>query len=359
MLPRDSTDGLCAVCLVRLVTGEGESSGAAPSLEEARRSAAPGIGSRIGDYVLEAPLGEGGMGIVYRARQSSLNRIVALKMLPFGRFSPDAHLKRFRAEAEAIARLRHPNIVTIYEVGEHDGQPFFSMEYVDGSDLAKVIRERPLPIREAARLLASVAKAIQYAHEHGIVHRDLKPSNILIDGEGEPHVSDFGLARNLASDSDLTMTGQALGSPHYIPPEQAEGRREAHTAASDVYGLGAILYHLLAGRPPFVGETVPAILRQLAESEPVPPRLLNPDVPGDLETICLKCLEKNPARRYWTARELAEELERFLRDEPIRARPIGTLERAWRWCRRRPALAGMTAATSLTLSAGLITSLTL
>ncbi|HKS35569.1 MAG TPA: protein kinase [Verrucomicrobiae bacterium] len=359
MLPRDSTDGLCPVCLVRLVTGEGESSDAAPRLEEARRSAAPRIGSRVGEYVLEAPLGEGGMGIVYRARQLGLNRVVALKMLPFGRFSPDAHLKRFQAEAEAIARLRHPNIVTIHEVGEHDGQPFFSMEYVDGSDLAKVIRERPLPIREAARLLAGVAKAIQYAHENGIVHRDLKPSNILIGREGEPHVSDFGLARNLASDSDLTMTGQALGSPHYIPPEQAEGRREAHTAASDVYGLGAILYHLLVGRPPFVGETVPAILRQLAEADPVPPRLLNPDVPGDLETICLKCLEKNPARRYWTARKLAEELERFLRDEPIHARPVGPLERGWRWCRRRPAVAGMTAVTSLTLCIGLMASLTL
>ncbi|MEO8428124.1 MAG: protein kinase [Verrucomicrobiota bacterium] len=358
-LPRDSTAGLCPVCLVRLVTGEEQSAGETRPSEEARTSVAPRVGSRVGDYVLEAPLGEGGMGIVYRARQSSLNRVVAIKMLPFGRFSPDAHLKRFRAEAEAIAQLRHPNIVTIYEVGEHEGQPFFSMEYVDGPDLAKMIRERPPPIREAARLLARVAQAIHYAHEQGIVHRDLKPSNILLDSRDQPLVSDFGLVRNLASDSDLTITGQALGSPHYLPPEQAEGRREAHTPASDVYGLGAILFHLLTGRPPFVGETIGALFRQLAESEPVFPRLLNPDVPRDLEIICLKCLEKDPARRYRSAKELADELERFLRDEPIRARPINPFERAWRWCRRRPALAGMTAATLLTLCAGLITSLTL
>jgi eukaryotic-like serine/threonine-protein kinase len=356
-LPLDSTAGLCAACLVRVVTEENTSDATDPGAAEGNTGAfAPRIGVTFGDYRIEAPLGEGGMGVVYRARQISLNRTVAVKMLPFGRFAPDAHQKRFRAEAETIAQLRHPNIVTVFEIGEHDGQPFLSMEFVDGPDLAHVLRERTPSVREAAQLAARVAEAIHYAHQRGIAHRDLKPSNILVEADGRPRVSDFGLAKNLASDGDLTLTGQAIGSPHYIPPEQAAGRHDAPFPASDVYGIGAILYHLLTRRPPFIGESIAAVLHQLADTEPVPPRLLNPDVPRDLETICLKCLEKDPARRFTSAGELAEELERFLRDEPICARPITTFERGWRWCRRRPALAATSATLVLVLCAGFVTS---
>jgi WD40 repeat protein/predicted Ser/Thr protein kinase len=317
-----------------------------------------GVGSRVGDYTLEAALGEGGMGVVFKARQLRLDRTVALKMLPFGRFSPDVHQKRFQVEAQAVARLRHPNIVTIYEVGEHDGQPFLSMEFVDGPDLGKVLQSRAVPIREAARLIERVAHAIQHAHGHGIAHRDLKPSNILLDADGEPRVTDFGLAKNLADAGDVTLAGQAFGSPNYMPPEQAAGKRDANPFLSDVYGLGAILYHLLTRRPPFEGASIPSVLQQVAGKDPIEPRLLQPELPRDLQTLCLKCLEKDPARRYASAGELATELGRFLRDEPIHARPIGRIARTWRWCRRRPALATMAAVTTMALCGGLAVSLT-
>src|SRR5262249_54587802 len=296
----------------------------------------------------------GGMGIVYRARQISLDRIVALKMLLFGPLASPEFVKRFRAEASAAASLQHPNIVAIHEVGVHQGQQYFAMDYVEGQSLAKLLANGPLPATRAAHYLKTIAEAIHYAHERGILHRDLKPSNVLIDPNDQPRVTDFGLARRIEGDSELTMTGQVLGSPNYMPPEQAAGKRGKLSRRSDVYSLGAMLYHLLTGRPPFVGEALTDTLEQVLNSEPVGPRLLNPAVPRDLQTICLKCLEKESGKRYATAQDLSFELGRFLNDEPIQARPISRAERVWRWCRRKPALAGTLAAAQLLLLALLI-----
>lgn len=304
---------------------------------------------RFGDYELLDEIARGGMGVVYRARQISLDRIVAVKLILFGAYADEASVRRFRAEAAAAAQLQHPNIVGIHEVGEQDGQQFFSMAYVDGPNLSDYAREEPITARHAARSLQTIASAIHYAHEHGIVHRDLKPSNILIDPTGEPCITDFGLAKRLSSDAELTVTGQVLGSPNYLPPEQASATRGPVGAHTDVYALGAILYHLLTGRPPFAAETITDTLQQVMDTEPVSPRLLNPSVPKDLETICLKCLEKDPGRRYGSARALTDELGRFLNDEPIRARPIGTAARLWRWCRRKPALASLSGAVAVLL----------
>ena len=298
---------------------------------------------RVGDYELLEELGRGGMGVVYRARQISLGREVAIKFLLHGALAGDQAMARFRAEAEAVAGLRHPNIVVIHEIGEDRGRHFQAMELVKGRSLAGVSRESPLPAARAARYLRSIADALHYAHEKGIIHRDLKPANVLIDHRDEPLVGDFGLAKRIQetpsaqASVELTLTGQVVGTPAYISPEQAAG--VAVDARSDVYSLGALLYDLVTGRPPFVGESATQVLRQVMEVEPVAPRLLNPSLPGDLETICLKCLEKEPARRYNSARSLAEDLGRFLRDEPILARPIAPAERAWRWCRRRPGFA--------------------
>src|SRR6266566_818429 len=308
----------------------------------------------FGDYALLEEIARGGMGIVYRAPHLSLDRIVAVKMLLFGPLSSPEFVKRFRAEAAAAASLQHPNIVAIHEVGVHQGQQFFAMDYVEGQSLAKLLANGPLPARNAASYLKTIAEAIHYAHERGILHRDLKPSNVLIDANGQPRVSDFGLARRLEGASELTVTGQVLGSPNYMPPEQAVARRGKVSRRSDVYSLGAMLYHLLAGRPPFVGQALTDTLEQVLNAEPVSPRLLNPSVPRDLETICLKCLEKEPDKRYATAQALADELGRFLNNEPIHARPIMRAERVWRWCRRKPALASFVAATALLLLAILI-----
>jgi tetratricopeptide (TPR) repeat protein len=300
----------------------------------------------FGDYEFIAELARGGMGVVYKARQRSLNRTVAVKMVLAARLARKGDLQRFRAEAETAARLQHPNIVAIHEVGEFEGQPFFSMDYVDGKSLAEIARNQPLPAKQAATYLKTIAEAIQYAHSKGVLHRDLKPSNILIDQNDQPRITDFGLAKRLddsqlsTPDPQLTLTGQVLGSPNFMPPEQATGNREAIGPASDVYSLGAVLYQLVTGRPPFLAATVPETLRLVAEAEPAGPRLLNPTVPRDLETICLKCLEKAPQRRYSTAQELADELGRFARDEPIRARPTNQAEKIRRWCRRNPGLAG-------------------
>jgi WD40 repeat protein/predicted Ser/Thr protein kinase len=325
---------------------------------------------RLGDYELVKEIARGGMGVVYRARQLSLQRTVAVKVLLAGQFANAAFIERFRREAEAAASLSHPNIVSIHEVGEHEGRPFFSMELIEGRSLAELVHDRPLPARQAAQLLQAIAEAVHYAHERGVLHRDLKPSNVLLDALGAPHVTDFGLAkrfvgtRSIASHSspekitdgvepvppdDLTLTGQVLGSPNYMPPEQADSKRGPTTAASDVYSLGAILYHLLTGRPPFLADSVTQTLRLVAEGEPAAPRLLNPALSRDLETICLKCLEKEAPRRYASARELAEELGRFLRDEPICARRIGPLGRLARWRRRKPALAASLGAGALLL----------
>ncbi len=313
----------------------------------------PGQPRRFGDYELLDEIARGGMGIVYRARQISLNRIVAVKVLLFGRFASDTFVKRFRAEAEAAASLRHPNIVAIHDIGEHEGQYYFSMDFIEGPSLADLTRGGPLPARTAASHLEKIALAIHYAHQQGVIHRDLKPSNVLIDPTGQPHITDFGLAKRLADDGELTTTGQVLGSPNFMPPEQADPTLGQPGPAGDIYSLGALLYHLLTGRPPFVGESVEATLRQLLHQDPVAPRLLDAAIPADLETICLKCLERNPSRRFPTALALAEDLGRFLRNEPIRIRPLGRVQRLWRWCGREPVLAGLTFSLGAVLVVGL------
>ena len=308
------------------------------------------VGStRFGDYDLLNELGRGGMGVVYRARQRSLNREVALKMIPFGALAGEEALRRFRAEAVAAAQLQHPHIVAIHEVGENAGQHFFSMELVRGGTLADRLRHGPVPLSEAATLLQKVARAVHYAHEQGILHRDLKPANILLDSTGQPRVTDFGLAKRLDSDATLTLTGQVLGSPNYMAPEQAAGGRGTVGPRSDLYALGAVLYHVLTGRPPFQADGIEALLEQVFNQEPVAPRLLNPSVPRDLETVCLKCLEKDPARRYASAAELADDLGRWLQGEPVKARPVTRIQRAAKWARRRPAVAALSACLALLL----------
>ncbi len=275
----------------------------------------------FGDYELLEEIARGGMGVVYKARQVSLDRLVALKMILAGQLASPADVQRFHTEAKAAAALKHPNIVAIHEVGEHDGQHFFSMDYIAGKSLAAVIRDYPLPAARAAGYVRVIAEAIEQAHRQGTLHRDLKPSNVLIDADDRPHVTDFGLAKRLRGDAGLTMTGQVLGTPSYMPPEQAAGRPEQLGPASDVYALGAVLYELLTGRPPFRAETVIDTVMQVIQAEPVPPRLLNAKVPRELDTICLKCLEKDPKKRYAAAQDLADDLGRYLAGEPIRARP--------------------------------------
>ena len=357
-LGRHLGEGLCSRCIARYSLLGPETGGPEKTVTEAGATIdseglnggrdSTGVGpvskTRFGDYELLEEIAHGGMGVVYRARQISLKRIVAVKMLLFGQFAGKAAFDRFRAEAETAARLQHPNIVAVHEIGETGGQPYFSMDYVAGRNLAELVRDRPLPARQAAGYVRTIAQAVQYAHAHGVLHRDLKPANVLIDESDEPRVTDFGLARQLAGDSGLTLTGQVLGSPNFMPPEQGAGKQARVGPASDIYGLGALLYYLLTARPPFVAETFEATLAQVLNTDPVAPRQLNPTIPLDLETICLKCLEKDPARRYASADELADELGRFLRDEPIHARSIGPAGRAWRWCRRKPALAAMAAA---------------
>ncbi len=296
---------------------------------------------RFGDYELLAPLARGGMGIVYRARHLSLERVVALKMLVCGELASEAELHRFRAEAESAARLDHPNIVPIYEVGEHDGCPYFTMKLMEGGNLAEHLERFRGNPRRAAEVLVALARAVHHGHQRGILHRDLKPANVLLDGSGRPHVADFGVARHLDEDAVHTRSGVVVGTPSYMAPEQAAGHSRHLTTAVDVYGLGALLYELLTGRPPFMAETPTQVLRQVLEAEPLPPRELDARIDRDLETLCLKCLEKDPERRYGSAEELAEELERYLRGEHIQARPVGRAARVWRWCRRHPMPAGI------------------
>jgi serine/threonine protein kinase len=275
----------------------------------------------FGDYELLEEIARGGMGVVYKARQVSLERIVALKMILAGQLASPADVQRFHTEAKAAANLKHPNIVAIHEVGVHEGQHFFSMDYIAGRSLAAIIRDNPLPATRAARYVQMIAEAIEHAHRQGTLHRDLKPSNVLIDEADRPHVTDFGLAKQIKGDAGLTGTGQILGTPSYMPPEQAAGRPTELGPASDVYALGAVLYELLTGRPPFRAESVFDTIMQVVQVEPVPPRLLNPTVPRELDTICLKCLEKDPKKRFASAQDLADDLGRFLAGEPIRARP--------------------------------------
>src|SRR5256886_14674655 len=262
----------------------------------------------FGDYELLEQIGRGGQGVVFRARQKSLNRIVALKVIGLGHWATEAHLKRFRLEAKAAARLEHPGIVPIHEVGEREGQCYFSMKFVEGGQLDEVGRCAPMSIRQAAELIAKVARTVHYAHEHGILHRDIKPGNILLDAKGEPHLTDFGLARLVESESSVTHTLEVLGTPSYMAPEQAVGNNAAISSVPHLYGLGAVLYQLLTGHPPFAGGTTYETIKLLLDTEPRQPRLLNPKVDRDLSTICLKCLEKDPKRRYSSALALAEDL---------------------------------------------------
>ncbi|MCS6850183.1 MAG: serine/threonine protein kinase [Gemmataceae bacterium] len=278
-------------------------------------------------YELLEELGRGGMGVVYKARQLSLNRTVALKMVLTGRFVSEEEVQRFKAEAAAAARLRHPNIVTVHEVGEVDGQYFYTMELIEGPSLAQRVAAGPLPGRQAAHYLLHIARAIHHAHQRGVLHRDLKPSNILLDADDQPHVADFGLAKHLGGDAAQTRSGALLGTPSYMAPEQASGRVRSLGPACDVYGLGAVLYELITGQPPFLADTPLETVRLVLDREPAPPKLLNPDIDDDLETICLKCLEKEPGDRYPSAAELAADLERYLRGDAIRAGSLNLFER--------------------------------
>ncbi|HEY5910289.1 MAG TPA: protein kinase [Verrucomicrobiae bacterium] len=361
-LPDGLIEGLCPRCLIDTMLGSGRVF--APSSDFGDYSP-PGGATRasgsapespvrrwFGDYELLEEIGRGGMGVVFKARQAGLDRLVAVKMILFGQFASEEFQQRFRVEAKAAANLRHPNLVTVHEVGHQDGFHFFSMDYIEGKSLADLVREKPLPARRAARYVKTIAEAIHHAHLHGVLHRDLKPSNVLIDREDLPHVTDFGLAKMTTVDADLTVPGQVLGSPQYLPPEQARGETGLVGPTSDVYSLGAILYCLLTGRPPFLANAVADILFQVERTEPISLRLLNPAVPRDLETICLKCLQKAREARYQTAQELAEELGRYLHNEPIVARPAGKAYKLVRWCRREPKVAALAGATLILLLTG-------
>ena len=348
IVPPDSPEDSCGACLLETglspdqsVAGIGLSAVASAKTDDPGHPSATSM--EFGDYELLEQIGRGGQGVVFRARQKSLNRIVALKVIGLGHWATKAHLKRFRLEAEAAARLEHPGIVPIHEVGERDGSCYFSMKLVEGGQLDEVARRESIPIRRAVELIAKVARTVHYAHEHGILHRDIKPGNILLDANGEPHLTDFGLARLVESESSVTQTLDVLGTPSYMAPEQAVGNNAAVSSATDVYGLGAVLYQLLTGQPPFAGGTTYETIKLLEDTEPRAPRLLNPKVDRDLSTICLKCLEKDPKRRYSSALALAEDLEHWLKHEPIAARRVGLLVRGRKWVRRNPSIAVMAA----------------
>ncbi len=411
-LPPDAPQGLCAQCLLKSALAD--STGAPTAILNAERkpgntaAAIPAVLPRIhyfGDYELIDEIARGGMGVVYRARQVSLNRVVAVKMILSGQFAGEAEVKRFRVEAEAAANLQHPNIVAIHEIGEHEGRHYFSMDFIEGKNLADHVAVTPLSARETATLVKQLAEAVHYAHQRGTLHRDLKPQNVLIDAQGQPHITDFGLAKRWdtsalqgaevgaaaaaqkaedggqkseirgrkpdaggqssdhggrttdqdenrsdisspanselrsptsAAEGGLTHTGAIMGSPSYMAPEQAAGRAGEIGPATDVYSLGAIFYQLLTGQPPHRGASALETLAKVIDEEPTAPRKLKPDVPADLEVICLKCLEKSPERRYATARQLAEELGRFLNGEPILAKPAGASRKVWTWALRHP-----------------------
>src|SRR5213595_2106028 len=359
----DAPRGLCTACMLETALGilpdaVAEVDSSAGSLDElSRDNAKPTSGVKeavraaemlgeLGDYELLEEVGRGGQGVVFRARQKSLNRTVALKVISLGQWASKAHLKRFRREAEAAASLDHPCIVPIHEVGECEGSCYFSMQFVEGGQLDEVVRREPMPIRRAVELIAKVARTVHYAHEHGILHRDIKPGNILLDQKGEPHLTDFGLARLVETESTVTRTLEVLGTPSYMAPEKAVGNNDAVSSVTDVYGLGAVLYQLLTGQPPFAGGTTYETIKLLLDTEPRQPRLLNPKIDRDLNIICLKCLEKDPKRRYSSALALAEDLEHWLKHEPILARHTGIFTRGRKWMRRNP--------TSALLAASLI-----
>jgi tetratricopeptide (TPR) repeat protein/tRNA A-37 threonylcarbamoyl transferase component Bud32 len=308
----------------------------------------------VAGYDILEVLGRGGMGVVYKARQVKLNRLVALKMVLAGAHAGAPQLTRFATEAEAVARLQHPNIVQIYEVGEHDGLPYLSLEYIDGVSLSQKIAGSPQPPREAAELVEQLARAMAVAHERGIIHRDLKPANVMLTKDGMPKISDFGLAKRLEDDSALTRAGTLMGTPSYMSPEQARGDLNQIGPLADLYSLGAVLYELLTGRPPFAGPTMLETLSQVRNQEPVPPTRLQPKCPRDLETIALKCLQKEPAKRYPNCEALADDLRRYLDHVPIKARPASATERAWRWCRRNPRVATLSALVGVLLLVAII-----
>ncbi len=368
----DAPEGLCARCVLKIalqmppegsVAGVADPGGmdkpsrgdatAAPDGKKATRAAE--LLGELGDYELLEEIGRGGQGVVFRARQKSLNRTVALKVISRGQWASKAHLKRFRLEAEAAARLEHPGIVPIHEVGERDGQCYFSMKFIEGGQLDEVTKREPMSIRQAVELIAKVTRTVHYAHEHGILHRDIKPGNILLDQKGEPHLTDFGLARLVETESTVTRTMEVLGTPSYMAPEQAVGDNAAISSVTDVYGLGAVLYQLLTGQPPFAGGTTYETIKLLLDTEPRQPRQLNPKIDRDLSTICLKCLEKDPTRRYPSALALAEDLERWLKHEPIQARRTGIFARGKKWVRRNPSRALLAASlVALAAAAGWI-----
>src|SRR5438874_364161 len=355
----DAPEGLCAKCVLKtalMMPPEApvaaRDDGCPAANVEANAAAAPHskkaaraveLLGELGDYELLEEIGRGGQGVVFRARQKSLNRTVALKVISLGQWASKAHLKRFRLEAEAAAHLEHPGIVPIHEVGERDGSCYFSMKFIEGGQLDEVARREPIPIRRAVELIVKVACTVHYAHEHGILHRDIKPGNILLDTKGEAHLTDFGLARLVESDSSVTQTLDVLGTPSYMAPEQAIGNNAAVSSTTDVYGLGAVLYQLLTSQPPFAGGATYETIKLLLDSEPRQPRLLNPKIDRDLSTICLKCLEKDPKRRYPSALALAEDLDRWLKHEPIQARRTGIFARGKKWVRRNPTSALLTA----------------
>jgi serine/threonine protein kinase/predicted Zn-dependent protease len=351
-----------------LPTGAWPGQGPDGDATHAPTEAAAGVPIRpaVPGYEVLQELGRGGMGVVYLARQIRLQRLVAIKMILAGGHAGDEELARFRAEAEAVARLQHPNIVQIHEVGEQDGRPFFALEYVDGGSLERKLAGTPQLARPAAELVETLARAMHLAHQKGVVHRDLKPANVLlasdagglVDGARPqaslvPKITDFGLAKRLDVSLGATRTGAIMGTPRYMAPEQALGHNEEVGPAADVYALGAILYECLTGRPPFLGENSLDTLQQVVAREPIAPQQLQPKVPRDLDTVCLKCLQKEPRKRYASALEMAEDLRRFLNHEPIHTRPVGAGERFWRWCRRNPAVAGLVAALVLGTVGGL------
>jgi serine/threonine protein kinase/Tfp pilus assembly protein PilF len=378
----DAPEGLCAKCVLKIAlaipleasratcdssaeaSAKTDERSSTENVQEARARAvldiknaacAANLLGQLGDYELLEEVGRGGQGVVFRARQKSLNRIVALKVISLGQWASKAHFKRFRREAEAAASLDHPRIVPIYEVGEREGSCYFSMKFVEGGQLDEVVRRTPLSIRNAAELIAKVARTVHYAHQHGILHRDIKPGNILLDQKGEPQLTDFGLARLVETESTVTRTLDVLGTPSYMAPEQAVANNTKLTSGTDVYGLGAVLYQLLSGHPPFAGGTTYETIKLLLETEPRQPRQLNPRIDRDLSTICLKCLEKDPKRRYCSALALAEDLEHWLKHEPILARRIGILTRGRKWVRRNPTSALLaTSLVALAAAAGWI-----
>jgi TolB-like protein/Tfp pilus assembly protein PilF/predicted Ser/Thr protein kinase len=360
----DAPEGLCTGCALESALGVLNPVAASPDCNSAEYSQRSNVSpephvettphlakmlGELGDYELLEEIGRGGQGVVFRARQKSLNRIVALKVIGLGQWATKAHLKRFRLEAEAAASLDHPCIVPIYEVGERDSHCYFTMKLIEGGQLDEVVTHTPMSLRQAAELIAKMARTVHHAHEHGILHRDIKPGNILLDANGEPHLTDFGLARLVESESTVTRTLEVLGTPSYMAPEQAAGNNVKLTSATDVYGLGAVLYQLLTGHPPFAGGTTYETIKLLLETEPRPPRLWNPKLDRDLSTVCVKCLEKDPHRRYPSALALAEDLEHWLKHQPIQARRTGVIGRGKKWLQRNPTVAAV-----VTLSLALI-----